>query len=174
MNNYIVFLYSEFKTHHCMYSGEDHVPVGVLLFSMQARGHRGEGRVLFTPSSSTSHPWENLLACYLLLYLHLSSSMSWFQPIFVSCVTILLPYVTVPGHVACQNFALTVLSTESSSCGGDHENDPTSRRSIDQRLKYTSIYFAGVWKPCGDTLSVLTLTMSMCGRVLRIWLSRPS
>ena len=52
MNNYMYFFIQNFKTHHCvMYSGEDHVLVGVLLFSTQAGGHRGEGRVLFTPSS---------------------------------------------------------------------------------------------------------------------------
>ena len=100
------FFIQNFQTHYCTYSGEDHVPVDVLLLSMRTRGHGGgkssSHSLLFSP-----HPWESLLACYLLLYLHLSSSMSLFQHIFVSFVTI-SPVSSFQGHVACQNFTLTV------------------------------------------------------------------
>ena len=81
--------------------------------------------------------------------------------------------------VICNYFSCLIISrpcclsefypnSTSSSCGRDDEIDPSSRRSTDRRLKCTLFYFAGAWKLCGDTLSELTLTMSMCGRVLRI------
>ena len=135
------FFIQNFQTHYCTYSGEDHVPVGVLLLSMRTRGHGGgkssSHSLLFSP-----HPWESLLACYLLLYLHLSSSMSLFQHIFVSFVTI-SPVSSFQGHVACQNFTLTVPPLQC-SCGRDDEINPSSRGSTDQRLKCTLFYFAGV------------------------------
>lgn len=75
--------------------------------SKGAQGVEGRGRVLPTPSLSPPHPWESLLACYLLLYQHLSSSLSLFQHIFVSFVTI-SPVSSFQGHVVCQSFTLTV------------------------------------------------------------------
>ena len=118
------------------------------------------------------HPWESLLACYLqnciCSYLHhchgFNQSLCHLWPFLLFCVTVSRAYCLWEFYP----------NSTSSSCGRDHENDPTSRRSTDQRLKSTLFCFAGAWKPCGDTLSVLTLTISMCGRVLRIWLSRPS
>ena len=51
------FFIQNFQTHYCTDSGEDHVPVGVLLFSMRTRGHGGGGggksfshSLLFSPT----------------------------------------------------------------------------------------------------------------------------
>ena len=101
--------------------------------------------------------------------------------LFTTVLALVFINVIVSTHlcVICNYFSCLIISrpcclsefypnSTSSSCGRDHEIDPSSRRSTDQRLKCTLFYFAGVWKPCGDTLSELTLTMSMCGRVLRI------
>ena len=65
-------------------------------------GKSSSHSLLFSP-----HPQESSLACYLLPYFHLSSSLSLFQHIFVSFVTI-SPVSSFQGHVACQNFTLTV------------------------------------------------------------------
>ena len=85
----ICFFIQNFQTHYCVYSGEDHVPVGVLLFSMRVRGHGGREEfsslppfLPHTPRRASSH------AIYYSRYLHLSSSLSLFQHIFVSFVTI--------------------------------------------------------------------------------------
>ena len=100
-------------------------------------GKSSSHSLLFSP-----HPQESSLACYLLPYFHLSSSLSLFQHIFVSFVTI-SPVSSFQGHVACQNFTLTVPPLQC-SCGRDDEINPSSRGSTDQRLKCTLFYFAGV------------------------------
>ena len=105
-----VFLYSEFPNPLLQVFRRRPCPswcIAIQHVSKGAQGVEGRGRVLPTPSFCPPHPWESLLACYLLLYLHLSSSLSLFQHLFVSFVTI-SRVSSFQGHVACQKFTLPV------------------------------------------------------------------
>ena len=133
------FFIQNFQTHYCTYSGEDHVPVGVLLLSMRTRGHGGgkssSHSLLFSPT-----PLGELA-----------------RMLFTTVLALVFINVIVSTHlcVICNYFSCLIISrpcclsefypnSTSSSCGRDHEIDPSSRRSTDQRLKCTLFYFAGV------------------------------
>ena len=105
------FFIQNFQTHYCTYSGEDHVPVGVLLFSMRARGPRGwRGGEEFSPLPPFL-PHTPGRACLRAIYYCTSTCLyhchCFNTCIFVSFVTI-SPVSSFQGHVACQNFTLTV------------------------------------------------------------------
>ena len=137
------FFIQNFQTHYCTYSGEDHVPVGVLLFSMRARGPRGWREGKSSPHSLPFSPTPlGELACML----------------FTTVLALVFITVIVSTHfcVICnyRYFSCLIISrpcclseffpnSTSSSCGRDDEIDPSSRGSTDRRLKCTLFYFAG-------------------------------